>query len=57
MKRNVVFIRDDNDHIIEFNSNGRRIRRRITAKEALKLRRLLEFGCEEEVDSFCYKIV
>lgn len=55
--RNVVFIRDNpGDIIIEFNSNGRRVRRRITRNEAIRFRRLLEFGCYEEVDSLCYKI-
>lgn len=53
----VLFTNRLGENVVEFNSNDRRIKRRITSQEAEALRGLLESRDYIRVDSFCYRIV
>ena len=52
----VLFTNRLGENVVEFNSNDRRIKRRITSQEAEVLRGLLESSDYIRVDSFCYRI-
>lgn len=52
--RNLIFV---SEHRVEFTSNGRRVQRLVTDREAEMLRKLIDDGDEDGIDSFCYRIV
>ena len=52
----ILFTNRIGENMVEFNSNDRRIKRRITSQEAEVLRGLLESRDYNRVDSFCYRI-
>lgn len=53
----VLFTSRIGENLVEFNSNGRRIKRRITSQEVVVLSELLKNKDYMQIDSFCFKIV
>lgn len=56
MRNAVLIVNRIGEQLLEFSSNGRRIRRRITKQEADTVRRLIDDKAYMQIDSFCYRI-